>query len=104
MPPTTGSDDRLTFEHAEVVGKDFSGRRLDYLGVTGSRFERCRFERMRVREAALGLRVEQSEYIDCSFDRSRMTLHSGGDPPLVPCSLPDVTLRPSRWYHLRLVA
>ena len=103
MPPTTGSDDRLTFEHAEVVGKDFSGRRLDYLGVTGSRFERCRFERMRVREAALGLRVEQSEYIDCSFDRSRMTLHSGGYARFVRCSFRDVILREWDCYHVELV-
>ena len=64
MPPTTGSDDRLTFEHAVVRGEDFSGRRLRYMGMVGSRFERCRFEGMRIGEAAFGAGVEQSQYVE----------------------------------------
>jgi uncharacterized protein YjbI with pentapeptide repeats len=102
MPPTSSSDDRLTFEHAEVFGEDFSGFRGS-LAVVGSRFERCLFERMRVDDASLGAGVEQSEYVDCSFDRSRLTPHGGGYSRFVRCCFRDVIIRSWDCYHVELV-
>lgn len=41
----------LDLERLDLVGEDFSGRRLDQLYVDGSRFRDCRFERMVVGSA-----------------------------------------------------
>jgi uncharacterized protein YjbI with pentapeptide repeats len=86
-------DDHLTFEQADLHDRDLSGRTLVSFTSIGSRFERCRFEKLRVRQAALGAGTEVSQFIDCSFDGSRLTMGSGGFARYVRCSFRGVDLR-----------
>jgi hypothetical protein len=58
---------------------------------------------MRVDDASFGAGVEQSEYVDCSFDRSRLTPHGGGYARFVRCSFRDVIIRNWDCYHVDLV-
>jgi hypothetical protein len=75
------------------IDADFSRRKLDRMGLISSTFTRCRFERMRVRDAALGVRSYPSEFIECSFDGSSMSLPGSGSARFVRCSFRDVALR-----------
>src|SRR3712207_5663627 len=90
---TVNPDERMSFKHAHVTDGDFSGHRLVALSAIGSRFERCRFERLRVEDASLGSGTEVSEYIECSFDGSRMALSVGGFARFVRCSFRKVDFR-----------
>src|SRR5881397_1662986 len=83
---------RLVFNKEEVVGGDFSGRSLDWLTVVESRFERCRFERMRVERASFGAGMTQSEFVECSFDGSRILSLASGFSRFVRCTFRDVDI------------
>jgi hypothetical protein len=83
-------EEHLTFEHEVVRDADLSGRRLVSFHSIGSRFERCRFERMRIESISFGAGVEVSEYLDCSFDGSRFKRVGGGYSRFVRCSFRDI--------------
>ena len=89
-------DQLLTFDHERVSKADFSKRKLLQLAAVGSRFEQCRFDKIRVESCSLGAGKETSEYIDCSFDGARMHMGAGGYARFVRCSFRDVDLRD--WY------
>jgi hypothetical protein len=95
-------DEYLVFEDQHVCEVDLSGRRLVQLAAVGSVFERCRFEGMRVQAASLGAGVAVSEFVDCSFDGSRMRL-SGGFTRFVRCTFQDVDLRDWDGQYLELI-
>lgn len=90
---TVNPDEHLTFEGQQVHEADLSGRRLVSLTTIGSVFERCRFERMRVESANLGAGVAVSEFVDCSFDGSRIRRMGGGFMRFVRCSFRGVDLQ-----------
>ena len=56
-----------------VVGEDWSGMRVERFGTTSTRFEHCRFERMRVKQFTAGGAGRFAEFVDCSFDRSHLS-------------------------------
>jgi len=95
--------DHLTYDHADVRDADLSGLDKESFTSIGSRFERCRFDRMRVRCVDFGSGTEVSEYIDCSFDRSRLTMGPSGFERFVRCSFRDVDLRNWDCYSVDLV-
>jgi len=95
--------DHLSFTDEEVRDRDLSGARLVSLASVGSRFVGCRFERMRVRSVSLGAGMALSEYVDCSFDGSRMTTVLGGYARLVRCSFRSVDLRDWGTDHLEFI-
>jgi hypothetical protein len=97
------ADDRLVFEHSSVEGEDFSGQKLWDLSIVGSRFEACRFERMRVESASFGAGHEQSVYLECSFDGSRMSLPVGGNARFEHCSFRDVDFRDWFCFSVEMV-
>lgn len=82
----------LTFENATVRGEDFSGRKLDYFGVTNSTFESCRFDRVRLKHCSFGSGRKQSVYRDCSFDGAKLRMGIGGHYRFERCSFRDVDL------------
>ena len=96
-------DRRLVIKHESVKGADYSGRKLDQLVTVGARLEGCRFERVRVDDAALGAGGELSEFIDCSFNGARMRLGSGGHTRFVRCSFRDVDLKDWFCFAVELV-
>lgn len=82
---TTGQS-RLSFRDETVVGQDFSGLTLDRFSATKSRFDDCRFDRMRVRTFSMGAGVAPSTYVRCSFDGARLEMHPGGVARFERCS------------------
>ena len=86
-----------------LVGQDFSGRKLLKFSSAGSRFESCKFEGMRIEDASLGGGQAMSEYLDCSFDRTRTRYMGGGYARFVRCSFRDVDLRDWRCFAVELV-
>lgn len=86
-------NDSLDFDHEDLADRDFSKRRLRSLTAVGSRFRRCRFERMKIDDAGFGAGREVSEYIECSFDGSRIIAPAPGRARFVRCSFREVRLK-----------
>ncbi|MDQ1739495.1 MAG: hypothetical protein QOE53_1147 [Pseudonocardiales bacterium] len=107
MPSTTSRTsepaDRLDFDHVSQVGADYSGRRLAALSVRGSRFERCRFDRVRAKGVAFSAGYDLSEYVDCSFDGVRFPSVIAGFSRFVRCSFRDADIKGFGDDYLELV-
>ena len=67
----------LSFDGATEYDGDFSNKKVRILGAEGSRFIRCKFENTEAKNAQLGGGRIQSEYIECSFDGSKLPLFAG---------------------------
>jgi hypothetical protein len=89
-------DDRLVLHDVELSGADFSRRKLLQLSVAGSRLTSCRFEEVRATAATLGGGTKMSQFVECSLDRSRLTLGPGGYARFERCSFRNVDLR--HWF------
>lgn len=85
-------DKQLVLDHVALNGADFSGRRLVQFSAAGSRFSRCRFENVKIDSAAFGAGRDVSEFLDCTFDSSRIRPGPGGYARFVRCSFRDVEL------------
>ncbi|GAC1339451.1 MAG: hypothetical protein NVSMB23_08480 [Myxococcales bacterium] len=81
--------DSLKEENAD----HFSGRRLESFTAIACRFIGCRFERMHIEDANFGAGRSDSEYVDCSFDGSRIRAEVAGSARFVRCSFRDVVIR-----------
>lgn len=97
------NDDHLMFRGKQFVGEDFSRRSLSMFTSVGSRFESCRFDNMRIKQASLGSGGEVSEYVNCVFDGARMTFGPGGFASYVNCSFRDVRLREWICFNVEMV-
>src|ERR1700674_493531 len=86
----------LVVDHKNVNGEDFSGRTLVKFASITSRFEKCRFEHMRIEDGGFGEGVDASEYIGCSFDGSNIDIGPGGHARFARCSFRDVRL--ADWF------
>jgi hypothetical protein len=94
---------RVIVDHQRLVEADFSGRTLEQFVAIGSHFDRCRFDKLRTDGASLGAGRDQSEYVDCSFDRVRFRLGPGGVTRFVRCSFEDVRLKDWFCFQVELV-
>lgn len=90
---TVRADRSVSLDSVVERGTDFSGRRLDYFGSVRSRFEKCRFEKMDIRDACFGSGTRDSEYHNCSFDGSKLTSVAPGSARFVRCSFQNVLIR-----------
>ena len=90
--------DRVLFDQVSAVGEDFSSLQGREWDVMESRFERCRFDGVKT-EFCFGSGQRMSEYLDCTFDRSRITSTNPGRARFIRCSFRDVRLRKSLFNH-----
>lgn len=88
-------NDRQLIDRENFKNANFSGLKYRQLTVVGSRFEACSFENLRITNAIFGTGAELSEYIDCSFDGSRMYM-MGDNARFVNCTFRNVDLR--EWF------
>lgn len=87
-----GVDDRVFYRDETLVGVDFSGRREDEWEFCNSRLENCKFEGLKVAHFCFGSGFDVTEYVDCSFDGSRIKAINPGNARFVRCSFRDVRL------------
>jgi len=86
-------EDPLVFlDHVTQHGTDYSGRKLRMFTSVGSRFENCTFNKATVLDFRFGAGMEQSEYINCSFDHARLDV-GGGFARFVECSFQNADIR-----------
>lgn len=88
--------DFLKFDNEQRQGEDFSSRKLKGFSAHGCKFVSCRFEKMRIESGSFGSGRKISEYVDCSFDGSRISRIAGGYTRFERCSFRDVDLR--KWF------
>lgn len=86
-------DDAIYFEHVALRDHNFSGIKHKRWRVVESRFERCRFEGLRVEDFSFGSGRKMSEYVECSFDGSRIKALIPGRVRFIRCSFRNVRLR-----------
>lgn len=97
-------DEILQLSHVDLVGADFSGRKLPHtFSAHACVFTRCSFERMRVGEFVFGAGKEQTIYEECSFDGSRFKANVAGNTLLEGCSFRDVHIGPIGGDRMELV-
>lgn len=84
---------RLEFQRAEVVGEDFSGRRVDRFSAVSSRFIDCSFGNVVIKQACFGEGQAQSEYENCSFRNSDITASAPGNVVFSNCKFTYVRIR-----------
>lgn len=63
--------------HETVISAIYSGLSLDQFSAQGAIFENCRFERLKIKHAALGAGLEQTTLHGCSFDSVSLTALMG---------------------------
>ena len=85
----------LVLDSAVVEGGEYAGLNLSRFVSIGSRFSSCQFESMRIAMMSAGAGMQQSEYIRCSFNGTRMEMHPGGFARFIDCSFRDVVI--TRW-------
>jgi hypothetical protein len=96
-------NEHVSLDHENLCEADYSGRKLKQFCAVGSRFERCRFDRMRVDSFVPGAGMELSDYVDCSFDGIRVRYVSAGFARFVRCSFRDVDVRDWRCTKAELI-
>ena len=75
--------------------RKFDGARWGRWVASYTTFERCSFKNVRARNVSWGGGVRQTEFIDCTFDRSRLPPVAFGMVRFERCSFRDVHLK--RW-------
>jgi len=93
----------MTLDHEQVRNVNYSGRKLEMFTAIGSRFEGCRFDKVRFGNFVFGGGMELSEYIECSFDSANFDDYLGGFARFVRCSFRDIDLRRWRCYETELI-
>ena len=92
----TSDGARLMVTSSEMVDHDFSGRPESRWVMIESRFERCRFDSLKVPSFSFGSGMKMSEYVDCTFDGSTIGATSPGRARFVRCSFRNVRL--TKWF------
>ena len=84
--------DTLLLDGRSETDADYSNLHLGKLAVVNCRFEKCDFSSARINDAGFGSGRGKSEYIECSFDGSRIGRFAPGEARFVRCSFRDVKL------------
>jgi hypothetical protein len=82
----------LVIDSQELVGQDFSGRKLLQYCAISSKFDRCNFSKMIINDACFGGGDKDSEYVDCVFDGAKFTAITPGAARFVRCSFRGVVI------------
>lgn len=90
---TIPDDQRVVLDHAKLYGENYSGRKLLQFASIGSHSRACNFDQMRIQSASFGEGRETSEFVECTFNGTRMDMGPGGFSRFVRCSFLDVTIR-----------
>jgi hypothetical protein len=90
---TIPDDQRVVLDHARLHGENYSGRKLLQFASIGSHLRACNFDQMRIQSASFGEGRETSEFVECTFNGTRMDMGPGGFSRFVRCSFHDVTIR-----------
>lgn len=85
----------MYLDQVDICDVDFSGRPENYWTAHESRLERCRFEGIKATYFCFGAGMGMSEYVDCSFDGSRINALNPGNARFVRCSFRNVRL--TKW-------
>lgn len=90
---------KLQASEDSVTEEDWTGLKVPRFGSDGTRFERCIFERMRVKQVRFGGGGKHAEFVDCSFGNSQLAFGPGGRAKFINCTfrntrLTDFTINP----------
>jgi hypothetical protein len=94
---------RVVIHDQTVRDGDFAGRVLDQFSSSNSRFENCRFDRMRIGSAGLGDGKRPSVYVNCTFDSAELDMGTGGVARFERCSFRDVEIEHWTCFAVELV-
>jgi hypothetical protein len=96
-------DQWIVVDHAQLLGADYSGRKLEKFASIGSRFERCNFDNAIIVDASFGSGKDPSEFLECTFNGAQMNMNAGGYARFVRCSFRESDLRNWICFAVELV-
>ena len=79
-------NDFLTIKNEKLKNADFSNKKLVRFCAVDSIFENCNFEKMRLECLSAGAGPGYSEYINCSFDGSKIKMFTPGHARFINCT------------------
>lgn len=82
---------------------DWSGRRFDTFVAVGCVFDSCLFEGCAFQQACFGGGLEDSRYVNCSFDRSTIRAIAPGNARFESCSFMNVEIIDMLCHSIELV-
>jgi hypothetical protein len=82
-------DRRVVLDHVQLTERDYSAHKFVQFCTIGCRLEKCRFTGTTITDAQLGSGLEMSDFIDCTFDGSRL-IGLGGRSRFVRCSFREI--------------
>ncbi len=94
---------QLVFDHTTLEAADFQGCKVERFVAVGSRFLRCNLSAMTIKNASFGAGVEVTEYVDCNFDGSKISVSVVGRTRFVRCSFRNVIIRDLRCFTAEFV-
>jgi uncharacterized protein YjbI with pentapeptide repeats len=86
---------RKTYKEA-----DWSGQDLNHFVPVGCRFEGCRFDNANLFDVCFGGGMEDSVYINCTFDRSTIRATAAGNARFTSCTFRNVDIQ--EFFALRV--
>jgi hypothetical protein len=85
-------NDFLTIKNEKLKNADFSNKKLVRFCAVDSIFENCNFEKMRLECLSAGAGPGYSEYINCSFDGSKIKMFTPGHARFINCTFKKAIL------------
>jgi len=93
----------VKLEHVVEEDVTYADLTLDTFGVMGSRFTGCVFRNIRAQNVSLGAGMDQSVYVDCTFDRLKTPYMAGGRTRFERCIFTAVDIRDWRCFTVEMV-
>jgi|688.fasta_scaffold353433_2 hypothetical protein len=85
-------EEYLTIKNQSLRKEDFSKKKFKDFCSVNSHFEDCKFENLRLDGFSTGAGREYSEYINCSFDRSKFKRFRAGRARFINCTFRDTVI------------
>lgn len=93
---------RVLISDATLVAEDLTTLRYPTWSVAASRFERCRFDRVKAK-FQFGAGMSTSEYVECSFDGAQLSGHNTGRARFVRCSFRGVRMGHMNFHRAEFI-
>jgi len=96
-------DKHVLLKHVVEDGTDRSGLTLETFTVVGSRFNGCRFDKLKANNVTLGAGQEVSVYTDCAFSGLKARHMAGGFVRFERCAFTGVDIRDWRCFTVEMI-
>ena len=85
--------ENIEITNKRVTSKSYSGKSISKFLAVGSEFVNCSFDNMKIKEICFGGGTKQSQYFNCTFDKSVFSSYVPGIARFQNCSFKNVKIK-----------